>query len=38
LSHRPMWVGMDWKIGPECEPEFIRSQKSMSDSPAPLTS
>ena len=32
----PMCVGIDWKIGPECEPELIRSQKSMSDSPPPV--
>ena len=28
-------MGIDWKIGPECEPELIRSQKSMSESPPP---
>ena len=33
LSQMPMWVGIDWKIGPECEPELIRSQKSTSESP-----
>src|SRR6185436_3746112 len=31
LSQRPMWVGIDWKIGPECEPELMRSQKSTSE-------
>ena len=34
LSQRPMWVGIDWKMGPECDPELIRSQKSMSEFPA----
>jgi hypothetical protein len=38
LSQMPMWVGIDWKIGPECEPELIRSQKSVSESPWPLVS
>ena len=38
LSQRPMCVGIDWKIGPACEPEIIRSQKSTSESPAPLVS
>ena len=38
LSQRPMCVGIDWKIGPECEPEDMRSQKSTSESPAPLVS
>src|SRR5690606_40572416 len=38
LSHRPMWVGMDWKIGPEWEPLDMRSQKSTSESPLPLVS
>jgi hypothetical protein len=33
-----MCVGIDWKIGPECEPELIRSQKSTSDSPPLATS
>src|SRR5262245_36875347 len=23
LSQRPMCAGIDWKIGPECEPELI---------------
>ena len=38
LSHRPMWTGMVWNSGPVCDPEDIRSQKSTSDSPAPLVS
>ena len=38
LSQRPMCVGIDWKIGPECEPELIRSQKSTSESAAPEVS
>ncbi len=38
LSHRPMCVGMDWKIGPACEPDAIRSQKSTSESPPPEVS
>jgi hypothetical protein len=38
LSHRPMWTGMDWNSGPVCDPDDIRSQKSTSDSAAPLVS
>jgi len=38
LSHRPMWTGMDWNSGPVCDPADIRSQKSTSDSAAPLVS
>ena len=38
LSQMPMWVGIDWKIGPACDPDDIRSQKSMSELPAPEVS